>query len=163
MEEPKIVSKQVLFEKTVQTLQPILGLSDWQIKLVFVKMSKKMLADCYPSPEYKLLTIRLNLNTIEQYNDLGVIGTAIHEMVHALTWELASWADSLCKKDPVKLNITRKYDEALVSSLERTLGNLVGPLIQEKLRQEGYADLDLTFEKFSKFYDTGKFYKQITE
>lgn len=141
------ISKKVLFAKTVEVLQPILRLNEWQIKITFRKLNNKTLADCLPRAEYKSMSIRVNTDELKKYNDYDVICTAIHEMIHSLTSDLALWADELCKGDKAKLEITRKYEEALVSSFERIIGDLTIDILQDKLRNEGYPDLDLSFEK----------------
>jgi hypothetical protein len=148
------ISKRQLFAKTVEILQPILKLDSWQIKVVYnTKMSKAVLADCQVRPEYKMMNIRVNLEMLKQYNDYDVICTAIHEMVHSITWDLASWADQLCKGDKIKLEITRKYDESLVSAFERIIADLVADILKRRLEEDGYPELDLTFENLKKLYN----------
>lgn len=143
----KRISKKVLFAKTVAFLQPQLNLQDWKI-LVRYSYRMKATADCQAWPEYKQAVIRLNLKNVNRFNHYEIIMIAIHEMMHCLVWPLADWAEKLCKKDPIKKEITRQLDEALVTNLEKILTDLTCTSLQSYLNEQGYADLDLIFNNF---------------
>jgi hypothetical protein len=147
MAKKKRITKKVLFAKTIEILQPWLKLEDWRIVVKYSR-SMKSSADCETWPEYKQAIIRLNLNTLKSYNDYEIISTAIHELCHCLTWNLATWAEQLCKKDAQKLEHTRMLDESLVTNLEKILATLACDIVQERLAEEGYGNLDLVFESF---------------
>lgn len=149
MKTGKRITKKVLFSKTVEILQSVLQLNDWRIIVSYSRSMKKAeLASCQSWPEYKQAKIRLNLTRLKEFNDYEIITTAIHELVHCLTWPLAEWAEQLSKKDVQKLELTRKLDEGLVTNLEKILGSLCKDLLQTELKSQGYCALDLTFEKF---------------
>lgn len=141
------ITKRVLFTKTVQLLQPKLHLDDWTIVLRFVpKMRPKtIVAYCQPMPEYKQAGIRVSLERLTELTQYEVVSTAIHEMLHCVTWSMADWAESLCKKDTYKLEVTRKLDESIITHLERTFTDITLPLLQSELIKEGYGNLDIEF------------------
>lgn len=146
----KRITKRVLFAKTVQLLQPKLRLDDWKIVLRFVPKMRPntIVAYCQPMPEYKQAGIRVSLTRLAELNHYEVVSTAIHEMLHCVTWSMTEWAESLCRKDTYKLEVTRKLDESIITHLERMLTDMTLPLLQSELSKEGYKDLDAEFDTF---------------
>lgn len=146
----KRITKRVLFAKTVQLLQPKLHLNDWKIVLRFAQKMRpnSVVAYCQPLPEYKQAGIRVNLTRLAELNHYEVVATAIHEMLHCVTWSMTEWAELLCRKDKQKLEVTRKLDEAIVTHLERMLTDMALPLLRSELAAEGYRDLDTEFDTF---------------
>jgi len=59
---------------------------------------------------------------------------------------LTEWTERLCKKDPHKLEITRQHDESVVTTFEKILVDMTSAVLQQRLSEEGYMDLDLSFE-----------------
>lgn len=149
MVEKKRISKKVLFSKTIEILQPLLNLNDWTIVVKYSRaVGTKQLATCEARPEYKQAIIRLYIKNLVNLNDYDVICTAIHEMCHCLAWPIVEWTEDLCKNDKEKLKVTQRLEEGLVTNLEKILGGLTGQILQSKLSEDGYRDLDLVFEKF---------------
>lgn len=146
----KRITRRVLFAKTIQILQPKLQLHDWKIVVRFLQKTRpaNIVAYCQPMPEYKTAGIRVNLSRLSDLNYYEVVSTAIHEMLHCVTWSMTDWAEQLCKKDKQKLEITRKLDESIITHLERTLTDIMLPLLETELALEGYAHLDTVFDSF---------------
>lgn len=146
----KRITRRVLFAKTVQLLQPRLRLDDWKIVVRFLKKTRPntIVAYCQPMPEYKTAGIRVNLTRLAELNHYEVISTAIHEMLHCVTWSMTEWTEQLCRKDKQKLEVTRKLDEGIITHLERMLTDITLPQLQKELTAEGYADLDTAFDPF---------------
>jgi hypothetical protein len=146
----KRITKRILFAKTVQILQPKLNLADWKI---VVRFSPKLrpnntIAYCQPLYEYKQASIKVNLTQLALLNHYDIVATAVHEMLHCITWPLVEWTETLCKKDSNKIDITRRWDESVITHLERVLTDMAYPLLQAELYAEGYADIDSTFDSF---------------
>jgi len=143
MPRKKRITKKVLFAKTVQIMQPLLGLQDWKL---IVRYSTRMrdTADCEASPEYKEAVIRINLNDLKGlgYND--IVSTAIHEMMHCIVWPLAGWAETLSRTDR-DMKICEDIEETLVTNLEKIIVPLAADIIQAKLKAQGYLNIDLGF------------------
>lgn len=146
MGRKKRITKKVLFEKTIQIMQPIMKLDDWKILVVFSHSSRmKNTAECEASPEYKIASIILNYGEMKDLTHNEIVSVAIHEMIHCVLWELGDWALSLSKRDPHKLEISRKYEESAVTAFEKILLPLVATQLNNKLKTEGYNVVDLTF------------------
>lgn len=143
MARKKRITKKVLFAKTVQIMQPLLGLQDWKL---IVRYSTRMrdTADCEASPEYKEAVIRINLNDLKGlgYND--IVATAIHEMMHCIVWPLAAWAETLSRTDR-DMKICEDTEETLVTNLEKIIVPLASEVIQAELKTQGYLNIDLEF------------------
>lgn len=143
MPRKKRITKKVLFAKTVQIMQPLLGLQDWKL---IVRYSTRMrdTADCEASPEYKEAIIRINLNDLKGlgYND--IVATAIHEMMHCIVWPLAAWAETLSRTDR-DMKICEDTEETLVTNLEKIIVPLASEVIQAELKTQGYLNIDLEF------------------
>lgn len=149
METKKRISKKVLFSKCVEILQPILGLQDWTIVVRYSKKIKtKVVASCEAYPEYKQAVIRLHIKQLDNFNDYDMIAIAVHEMTHCILWALVEWTEELCKSDRDKLKVTQRLEEATVTSLEKLLVPLTEKILQAKLSEEGYRNLDVVFENF---------------
>ena len=149
MARKKRINKKVLFQKTVEIVQPLLNLNDWKLIVTF-SHSKKMraTANCTASPEYKIARIRMNYNELSGLTHNEIVSTAIHEMVHCILWDLGEWAHALSKKDPQKTEITRKYEEGAVTAFEKILVPLVTDKLNDALKSQGYYGVDLTFTDF---------------
>lgn len=154
MARKKRITKKVLFQKTVEVMQPILNLSDWKIIVTF-SHAKRMrdLANCTALPEYKLAKIRMNCNELTRLTHNEIVSTAIHEMIHCILWDLGEWAHRLSKKDPEKIEITRRYEEGSVTSFEKIILPLVTEQLNQSLKQQGYYNVDLTFTDFEVRHD----------
>lgn len=146
MPRKKRITKKVLFIKTIETVQPMLNLSDWKIIIKFTHRMRN-LADCDASPEYKEACIRVNTTYLKKMTYNEIISTAIHEMIHCIVWPLAEWAESLSIKDSNKLDVTRKLEESLVTNLEKVMMNLIPEHLQNQLNIDGYADVNMIFEE----------------
>lgn len=146
----KRITRRVLFAKTIQLLQPKLHLDDWKIVVRFSQKTRpnNVVAYCQPMPEYKQAGIRVNLTKLAELNHYEVVSTAIHEMLHCVTWSMTEWAEMLCRKDKQKIEVTRKLDEGIVTHLERMLTDITLPLLQSHLAEEGYRELDAEFDTF---------------
>jgi hypothetical protein len=154
MPRKKRITKKVLFQKTVEIMQPILKLQDWKLIVVFSYSSRmKETAACIASPEYKLAKIKANMNDIGSLKHNEIVAVAIHEMIHCILWELGEWAETLSKKDADKLELTRKYEEAAVTSFEKILLPIVTDQLNSQLSAQGYYDIDLTFTDFEIQHD----------
>ena len=154
MPRKKRITKKVLFQKTVEIMQPILKLQDWKLIVVFSYSSRmKDTASCEASPEYKLAKIKANMNDISTLKHNEIVAVAIHEMIHCILWELGEWAETLSKKDTDKLELTRKYEEGAVTSFEKILLPIVTDRLNEELYAQGYYGVDLTFTDFEIQHD----------
>lgn len=154
MPRKKRITKKVLFQKTVEIMQPIMRLSDWKLIVVFShSMRMKDTANCAASPEYKLARIRVNVNDLKGLQHNEIVAVAIHEMVHCVLWELGEWAHSLSKKDEQRLEISRKYEEGAVTSFEKILLGMATETLNKQLAAQGYYGIDLTFTDFEVQHD----------
>ncbi len=154
MARKKRITKKVLLTKTVEIMQPILQLSDWKLIVKFSSSPRmKDTATCEALPEYKVAVIKINNNELKNLSHNEIVTVVIHEMVHCILWDLGSWAELLSKKDEHKLEITRKYEESAVTSLEKILLGLVTDRLNKELRGLGYFDVDLTFTDFDIQHD----------
>jgi hypothetical protein len=140
MQQTKRITKKLLFVKTVEILQPKIGLSEWKIVVKFSNHMKHA-ADCEAFPEYKQATIRANLKTFKKLTHYEVIMTAVHEMTHCIVWPIVAWAEELCEGDSQRLEITRKLEEGLVTDFEKILSGLCATILQEELTSQGYSDI----------------------
>jgi len=145
MERNRNITKRVLFTKTVQFMQHHLRLQDWRINVQFVE-NLKITADCEAHPEYKLAIIRADSKQLSMLSHYSVVSLAIHEMVHCIVWPLGDWASDLCVYDSVKMEMTRKLEESLVSTFERILTDLCVNSLQKQLTNEGYKNLNMKFD-----------------
>lgn len=142
MAAQKRITKRVLFAKTIEILQPKLGLGDWKLVVRYSRRMKNTLADCLASPEYKQASIRLNLNKINEYSHYEIIQTAIHEMMHCIVWPLTQWSYDLCKTDKNKIEVTRRMDETIITHLEKSYADVVFATLQTELSVQGYGLID---------------------
>jgi len=143
MPRKKRITKKVLFAKTVEILKPYLTLTDWKI-MVRYSSRMKAAADCDASPEYKEALIRLNTGMLPDLTHYEVVSVAVHEMIHCIVWPLADYTEDLCKKDAQRLEMSRKIEEGVVTTLERAIMNIVTEVLMGHLTKEGYASIDLT-------------------
>lgn len=143
MPRKKRITKKVLFAKTVEIMQPLLGLQDWKL---IVRYSTRMrdTADCEASPEYKEALIRINTSHLKSLNYNEIVATAIHEMMHCVVWPLAAWAENLTKTEQ-QLSICEIHEETLVTNLEKIIVPLASDVIQAELKSQGYSNIDLEF------------------
>lgn len=141
MPRKKHITKKILFSKTVEIVKPWLQLTDWKIQLRF---SKKMrdAAECLAYPEYRLANIRVNQNRFNELSQYEVVSTAIHEMLHCITWRFTEWTIDLCKKDKTKLEITRRLEEGFITELEKIITDLAWDFLQTELSSQNYLPLD---------------------
>jgi hypothetical protein len=145
----KRITKKALFQKTIEIIQPILRLSDWKIMVVFSHSQRmKETATCEAAPEYKVAKIRLNSYEMPNLSHEEIVSTAIHEMLHCVLWELGEWGYKLSRKDETKLELSRKYEEAAVTNLEKIFLPLLEETINAELKVHGYYGVDLTFTDF---------------
>ena len=146
MVKKKRITKKMLFAKTIEILQPRLNLADWKIVVRYSKTMKTAVADCQSLPEYKQATIRLSMKRLPEFSHYEVISTAVHEMMHCIVWPLTEWAEDLCKKDAQKLQVTRRLDESVITSLEKIITDMAGPLVKNSLVDDGYEPIDLSYD-----------------
>ena len=144
MQKVKSITKKMLFIKTVEIVQPLIGLSDWKIAIRFPPKMKGA-ADCQAHPEYKQAGIRANLTVFRRLSHYEIVQTAIHEMVHCLLWPIVTWTEELCRKNPQKIEITRKLEEATVTEFEKLLTKLCIDAIQTELTAQGFEKVSETF------------------
>jgi hypothetical protein len=149
MPRKKRITKKVLFVKTIEMMQPILRLNDWKIIVKF-SYSKKMknTAYCEALPEYKVAEITMNHSHLAGLTHNEIVCVAIHEMIHCVLWELGAWTSKLSGQNKFKLDVSRKYEETAVTSLEKILLPLVTDKLNQFLKYEGYQDVDLSFTDF---------------
>lgn len=152
----KRITKRILFQKTVEIMKPILNLSDWKLMVVFSHSARmKETATCEASPEYKVAKIKVNSAEMPSLTHEEIVSTAIHEMLHCVLWELGEWGYTLSKKDEHKLELSRRYEEAAVTNLEKIFLPLVSDVINDTLKQQNYYGVDLTFTEFEVLHDRG--------
>lgn len=144
MKQPKRITKKQLFIKTIEIAQPLIGLSEWKIAVRFPAKMKGA-ADCTAYPEYKQAGIRGNLTVFKRLSEYEIIQTAIHEMVHCHLWPLVVWTEELCRKNPQKLELTRKLEESTVTDFEKLLTKLCIEAIQTELVALGYERVSTSF------------------
>jgi hypothetical protein len=144
MQTVKRITKKQLFIKTVEIAQPLIGLSEWKIAIRFPSKMKGA-ADCQAYPEYKQAAIRANLMVCRRLSHYEIIETAIHEMVHCLLWPIVTWTEELCRKNPQKIEITRKLEESTVTEFEKLLTKLCIDAIQLELAAQGFEKVPETF------------------
>lgn len=140
MQAPKRITKKMLFIKTVEIVQPLIGLSEWKLAIRFPPKMKAA-ADCQAYPEYKQAAIRANLTVFKRLSHYEIIQTAIHEMTHCLLWPIVSWTEELCGKNKQKIEITRKLEESTVTEFEKLLTKLCMDKLQTELIQLGYEEV----------------------
>jgi len=136
------ITKRRLYILVSNIIVPILNLSDWTIKIRFTKKMKN-LADCDASPEYKEAKIRVNLDAIKLRSYHEVVATALHELLHCLSWNLMTWAEQLSRGNPDKLEVCRRMGEDLTTEMEKVLFPLISPIIHNELREMGYVNIDV--------------------
>lgn len=163
MATKKRITKKLLFAKTVEILQPKLGLDDWKITVKYSRQMKTAVADCAASPEYKQATIRLSLLRAKDYPHYEIVQTAVHEMMHCILWPLTQWTYELCKKDKHKIEMTRRMDESIITHLEKTYTEVVFSSLQEELNSQGYHDIDMVFENIRVVNDKRPATKKATK
>jgi hypothetical protein len=144
MKTIKRINRRQLFIKTIEIVQPLIGLADWKIAIRF-PTTMKSAADCQAYPEYKQAGIRGNLTIFKRLSHYEIVQTAIHEMVHCVLWPLVDWTEELCKKNPQKLAMTRKLEEATVTEFEKMLTKLCITELQSQLIELGYAPISTSF------------------
>lgn len=143
MTQQKRITKKMLFIKTVEIVQPLMGLSEWKIAIRFPPKMKAA-ADCTAYPEYKQAALRANLLVFKRLSHYEVIQTAIHEMTHCLLWPIVSWTEELCGKNAQKIEITRKLEESTVTEFEKLLTKLCMTTLQTELMRQGYEEVTTT-------------------
>jgi len=136
------ITKRKLYIIVSNIIVPQLNLGDWTIKISFTKKMKN-LADCEASPEYKSAKIRVNLEAIKTLSYHEVVATALHELLHCITWDLMTWAEQLSRGNEDKLEICRRMGEALTTELEQILFPLISPIVHNELREMGYVNIDM--------------------
>ncbi len=146
MPRKKRITKKILFKKSVEVLQPLLNLQDWKLIVRFSSRMKNA-ADCEASPEYKEALIRVNSSRFSEFTYHEIVSIAAHEMMHCVVWPLAAWTEMLCMGNSTKLEMTRQLEEGLVTDLEKLIMNFATDRILEKLREDGYQAIDLTFKE----------------
>jgi len=146
MVKKKRITKKVLLTKSIEILQPILNLSDWKLSIIISKSRKmKVTANCQAWPEYKLAKLTFNGTYLNQLSHNEIVAVAVHEMMHCVLWEIGNWAEKLSNQNELKLEITRRYEENAVTSLEKILVPLVETQLNKKLKDFGYNWVDLSF------------------
>jgi len=144
----KRITRKILFIKSVEIIKSWLHLSDWKISVKFVP-SMKYTAYCSARPEYKTASICVNLTNLRGLTHNEIVATAAHELLHCIVWPLGSWATMLAKSDQSKIELTRRYEEEVVTNLERILVSLMHTQFNTILLAEGYSPINLTFTDFS--------------
>lgn len=142
----KRITKKLLFTKTIEILQPKLNLQDWRIVVRYSTRIKNTIADCQAQPEYRQAVIRLNLAELKNHTPYEIVATAVHEMMHCVTWPLSQFTHDLCRNDKRKIELTRRTDEAIVTHLERAFTDMAIPYLQEQLAEQGYQPITGGFE-----------------
>lgn len=74
------------FEAAVIEWRTKLGLNSWRIALIELETEES--ASCIADPTYKQIDLGVNTKRIlsEEYSDLQIESTALHELVHARLW-----------------------------------------------------------------------------
>lgn len=144
----KRITKKMLFIKSVEIIKTWFKLQDWKITVKCVKTMKNT-AYCTADPEYKIASIYVNMTHLKGLTHNEVVSTALHELLHCIVWPLGEWAVRLSAKDKHKLEITRRYEEEVVTNLERIILPLIQEQMNQKLLQEGYTAVNLEFTDFS--------------
>jgi hypothetical protein len=144
----KRITKKMLFTKAVEIIKTWFKFQDWKISVKFVQ-SMKHTAYCTANPEYKIASIYVNTSHLTALTHNEVVATALHELLHCIVWPLGEWAGRLSNKDKHKLEITRRYEEEVVTNLERIILPLVQTQLNIKLLEEGYTAVNLDFTDFS--------------
>ena len=117
--------------KLVDLTKPILCLTDWSIKVQFVRIPRHR-ADCEANPEYKDAIIRFDVRKI---SDSDLIPFVVHEMLHCVVWKLSHVAESFTN-DEAKLEWCRIEEESLTTALEQIIVPLVEIKLKESLKAE---------------------------
>jgi hypothetical protein len=144
----KRITKKVLFTKAVEIIKTWFKFQDWKITVKFVR-DMKHTAYCTVNPEYKIASIYVNMAQLKGLTHNEVVATALHELLHCIVWPLGEWATLLSNKDKHKIEITRRYEEEVVTNLERIILPLVQVQLNDKLLEEGYGTVNLEFTDFS--------------
>jgi hypothetical protein len=143
----KRITKKMLFIKAVEIIKEWFKFQDWKITVKFAK-SMKETAYCKVDPEYKIASIHVNLEHLKDLTHNEVVATALHELLHCIVWPLGEWAVRLSNKDKYKLEICRRYEEEVVTNLERVILPLIEAQLNSKLHDAGYETVDLAFTDF---------------
>lgn len=143
----KRITKKVLFAKTIEILKPKLHLDNWCFTVKYSRTMRSAIATCTAEPEYRQATIRFSLSQCVHYSHYEIISTAIHEMLHCAAWPLAQLTQDFSRKDPHKIELTRRAEETVITHLEHAFTEMAFTYLQSELRKQGYADIDDTVEK----------------
>lgn len=146
MPRKKRITKKMLFTKTIEILQPWMNLHDWKIVVKFCRRMKAT-ADCEAMPEYKEAVIRVHMPTLKMLSHEQIISTAVHELIHCISWPLCEYALFLCRSDVNKLEMMRKLEEGMVTHFERVFTYLAAESLQKELSAMGYYQIDMAFKE----------------
>lgn len=102
-----------------------LGLSDWTVVVTFERDEESgSEAFCIAAPEYRHVRVNFDVTKWKASEDLDAM--VCHELLHAVVWPLASWAETLTGGDPAKLEVCRREEEGLVTALQQIIRRLDG-------------------------------------
>lgn len=102
----------------------VLGLSTWKIEVTFDRDEDDgSEAFCVAAPEYR--HVRVNFDVSKWKPSESLDHMVCHELLHAVVWPLASWAEAMTGGDPVKLEACRREEEGLVTALQHIITRLV--------------------------------------
>jgi len=101
----------------------LLGLAGWTIVVTFDRDDDDgSEAFCGAAPEYRHVRLNFDISKWKASEDLDAM--VCHELLHAVVWPLASWAEALTGGDPVKLEACRREEEGLVTALQHILARV---------------------------------------
>lgn len=112
-------------ERALRKWQARLGLSDWRIRLVYGPNTEdEDRAGLYAAPEYREATVywdpaRVDVHTMRECEEW-----CLHELLHAITWQLEKQAEHWAGDDEAKYETVRDIAEGVVTNLERAVLNV---------------------------------------
>lgn len=95
-----------------------LHLSDWKLSLLVepIPPEEDAKAYCQAQPEYREMVVAVDPDAVTP-DELE--STVVHELLHAHVEQLAGLALAMAGEDPIKREVVRQAEEALVVRLER--------------------------------------------
>jgi hypothetical protein len=110
--------------------RPLLWLADWRINVQWHNRRSDTpddpsAAGCTASPEYREADLSF---TLDELSDDELPGIVIHELLHAVLWEMTGAMDRWAKGDPEREETARRALERVTVHLERVLLTELPPL-----------------------------------
>jgi hypothetical protein len=128
---PRPVSRAAKKDRILALLghyRPQLGLNDWKLNIQWFNkrdgQPDPSAASCCASPEYREADLSFTLDELPM---LELPGIVLHELLHAVLWEMTSAMDRWAKGDVEREETARRALERVTVHLERVLLHALPP------------------------------------